>query len=105
MIVEASNVGVKVGMVCRGVIVAVGGIGVGLGVKVAGMSVGVAEGEGGVLLSTVAGAGLQVASIKTPLSRPINVRFIVCLPLLFLLSSFLFFYLNGTFPSLVPPKS
>jgi hypothetical protein len=40
-IVEASNVGVKVGIVGRGVIVSVGGICVGLGVDVEGMMVAV----------------------------------------------------------------
>ncbi|HSB01344.1 MAG TPA: hypothetical protein VLE49_11880 [Anaerolineales bacterium] len=87
-IVRASNVGVKVGMVGRGVIVSVGGICVGLGVNVGGTIVGIAEGKGGVMLATVAGA--QPVRIKIPLNRPIKNRFIAFRPTFFPLSSFLY---------------
>jgi len=95
--------GTRVGIVGRGVIVCVGGMGVRLGVRVGGRIVAVAEAGGGGALSNV--AGTHPVKISSPRSSPAKIRFIVFIPLLFLLSSFLFdYYYNGNPPTPVPPK-
>jgi hypothetical protein len=81
-IARASNVGVKVGIVGRGVIVWVGGTAVRLGVNVAGIRVSVPEEEGSEVLAGVAEA--HAVRIKIPLSRLIRICFMACLPTSFI---------------------
>jgi hypothetical protein len=108
-IVEASNVGVKVGIVGRGVIVAVG-VSVGTDVFVfvgAGDGVDVAVSTRGTGAVWVTGKVCPHAvRKKAPLSRPIKFCFNVFLPLIVPCSCFASGnHLNGNCEILVPTKS